>query len=656
MKVTHKLDEFLFNILKDKELTAGDHDSIVRKVKDQFSHGPFKPVVTIADNSITIEMDVDQAESQTLLYDKVTNLCDRGMISEAKPLLDQLINVNPTVSDYWRVKGQIAEVEKRYEDAINDLINALKWDPENHFALLMMGNVYARHKNDVDTALIFLNKAIEINPKDHLAINNVGGLLLQAHKLELAKEYFNKALAIKPSFTKSIHGLGIVYEQLSDFSTSFEYYLTSFNSTHSDTIIKDNSLNAINRIAKKFGSTDILDIEIAKYITHLEKLGQKPVRKESAPDIPVLAKIEIAENYNRAYHLLKVKADDAALPHLVMHELVHLDYILQARLSNENQLFMATDKEYNSFISDIQKLGVKSQDYSDKLKRLLFDGLNSQAYNTPIDLFIEEYLFHQWPKFRPVQFSSIYIILSNGIKATTDPQIISHFPAKLVSISKVYNLVLAIQFKALYKTDLIPEFKPDKKELTLAQKLYDEYLEYRNNKEPGEEYELIQHWGADLGIDKYFLISPDPNNKDTSAAAVDPLEDIISKIEMDPLNMDEDYSAEESETQKFSESHSGAGINMAIVAYMNEAIKYFDKLPADKIREIAMDIAMHGRHGFNTNKTDYRITSIPGLKFTGYQILAWCYVSFALSQPELLKELGLPFEREYALAKGQSLL
>ncbi len=74
-------------------------------------------------------------------------------------------------------------------------------------------------------------------------------------------------------------------------------------------------------------------------------------------------------------------------------------------------------------------------------------------------------------------------------------------------------------------------------------------------------------------------------------------------------------------------------------------------MSADKIREIAMDITMHGRYGFDTNKNDYRITSLPGLIFTGYQILAWYYVSFALSQPELLNELGLPFEREWGLAR-----
>ncbi len=121
-------------------------------------------------------------------------------------------------------------------------------------------------------------------------------------------------------------------------------------------------------------------------------------------------------------------------------------------------------------------------------------------------------------------------------------------------------------------------------------------------------------------------------------------------MERDPLNLEEDYSDEESITKKFSETHSNSEVNLAVVAYKKEALQYFDKLPADKIREIAKDIPMHGRHGFDINKNDYRITSLPGLKFTGYQILSWYYVTFALSQPELFKELGLPFEKEWGLA------
>jgi hypothetical protein len=91
---------------------------------------------------------------------------------------------------------------------------------------------------------------------------------------------------------------------------------------------------------------------------------------------------------------------------------------------------------------------------------------------------------------------------------------------------------------------------------------------------------------------------------------------------------------------------------MAVVTYMIDALNFFKNKPHDDISEIAIDIAMHGHQGFSTSKNDYRITTLPDRTFTGYEILAWYYVSWALSKPDLLSELGLPFEREYGVACG----
>ena len=45
---------------------------------------------------------------------------------------------------------------------------------------------------------------------------------------------------------------------------------------------------------------------------------------------------------------------------------------------------------------------------------------------------------------------------------------------------------------------------------------------------------------------------------------------------------------------------------------------------------------------------------IPGKQFSGYQILSYMYVSFALVIPEGVNELGLNYKNEYEMAKGMS--
>lgn len=93
---------------------------------------------------------------------------------------------------------------------------------------------------------------------------------------------------------------------------------------------------------------------------------------------------------------------------------------------------------------------------------------------------------------------------------------------------------------------------------------------------------------------------------------------------------------------------------MAVVGHMVEALNFFSTRPPDEIKIIAVEIAMLGTQGFKPAKTDYKINSIPGKQFTGYQILSYMYVSFALVIPEGVDELGLNYKHEFEMAKGMS--
>ena len=87
-------------------------------------------------------------------------LCEKGRYEEAKPILKQLIDKNPTNSEYHRIMGQILSDEGNQEEVINSLIDALRWDSKNGWDLLMLGNIFAKFKNDIETALNFLEQAL----------------------------------------------------------------------------------------------------------------------------------------------------------------------------------------------------------------------------------------------------------------------------------------------------------------------------------------------------------------------------------------------------------------------------------------------------------------------------------------------------------------
>lgn len=128
------------------------------------------------------------------------------------------------------------------------------------------------------------------------------------------------------------------------------------------------------------------------------------------------------------------------------------------------------------------------------------------------------------------------------------------------------------------------------------------------------------------------------------------LDEVLTQIENDPFDLGASNEAKAAEMDKFRQSHEAAGTNMAVVMYMAEALQFFKNMGQAQIKEIAFEIAMQGIHGYHPEKTGYKISVIPAKSFSGFHILAYYYVSWALAVPDMLQQLQLPYDAEYALA------
>ena len=340
-----------------------------------------------------------------------------------------------------------------------------------------------------------------------------------------------------------------------------------------------------------------------------------------------------------------------AYEHLIMHELVHLDFVIKARKAQVNQLFISGPTHKKDFfrgldatVKQLKKKGI-SEESINKYCSGLFDGLNLQVYNTPIDLFIENFLFNEYPDLQAYQLISLHTILQEGIKAVTDPQTVELSPVDILSKSKIYNMILAFQFRELFGIDLLNEYQATKAEKELALKFYEEYLQYKNDKEPGEEYELVQHWAEDLKLDKYFELEGEIQYRRRGN-----IDEFFDALEKDPCGLSERDPHKEREMKKFLESQGDLELNMAVVIYMVDALQYLENKQNTEIKEIAFQIAMMGTQGISPEDKDYKIPAINNKIFSGYHLLAYYYISWKLAVPEMLNSLQLPFDKEYDLA------
>ena len=653
MIIIHKIDDIAFELFPELKMGGGENQALNNKLVEYFSFGNIKPQVTIDKGFVSIEIDIPTIAEQQTEFNKATSYCEKNQFDQAIPVLHALISKNPSNSEFHRVLGQAYSVVGDNEKAIDCLIDALKWNPKNNYALLMIGNVFARSKNDLQTAKKYYDKVIENDPTDHIAINNLGTNFLQAGKIEDGLAYLEKAYSVNNEYTNTIYGIALANEILGNNFIAFEFGTECLKKCKANDVnFKKLSTELIIKNAKEYLKKYSGEKSFLLYKNIVESLCKRPIKAIEDNTIDTAAKIEYAENYKRDYHLIKYKSNYIGVYHLMMHEIAHLQLATEARSEKANMQFVTNKEQLARFKSDfskqidnLRKSGIPNESV-EKFFNAIFHGLNLQLFNTPIDLFIEDRLYEQQQEIRPIQFLSLLQMLHESAKSVTDNTVIKYSSATILSGTKILNIVNALLFKDLFGLDLISEFNPTQSELKQAKDFFQEFYEYRDNKAAAEEYELITHWGEDLKLSNYFSLIKEPNFDKPIT-----IEDAISKFESDPLGINSDLEFKEDEMQKFQQSQKELGTNMAVVMFMVDALQYFSKLSISQIKEIALQIALIGTQGISPEKSNYIIPSIKDKQFSGYNLLAYYYVSWKLAIPEMLESLHLPYDGEYQLAK-----
>lgn len=647
MQIIHRIDDFLYTIFPNIK----DENQIINVMENFYSYGAHKPKVKIKNGFVIVDIDIIKISNQENNFSKAISFCEKGQFAEAKPLLQNLIKENPTNSECHRIIGQIYSDEGNQEEAINSLIDALRWDSKNAYALLMMGNIFAKFKDDIDTAMKYYDQALIAKPDDNITINNIGANLLQQKKFDEAKKYFNKALSLEEKYPNTHYALAMIASEEGDLNSAFYSYIqTAKYSKKNDFFYKKGIEEAYN-VANNFFKQNNGESIFKEFRSYLENKSGFEIDIIKDENIATAAKIEFAENHDREKHIIKYKDSVLAYEHLIMHELVHLDFVLDAQEEENNLLFITTQQHKNIFLkkndSSLKKLMQKgiSESGINSYGSGLFTGMNSLIFNAPIDLFIENLLYKEYPELRPYQFVSLMNLVQDGLKAVTDKQVLEFTPKDIISSTKIYNLVGAIQLKNLYAIDFISEYKASKIEMDTATKFYKEFIEYSEDKQPGEEYELVQHWADDLKLNDYFeLIGENQHRKRSN------IDDFIDDLNENPFGTDEKDPVKEKKMETFLDSQKEIGLNMAVVMFMGGALQFFEDKSKEEIKKIAFEIAMQGTQGYDPNVKNYKLSSIPNKTFSGYQILAYYYVSWTIAIPEMLSQLQLPFDEEYKLA------
>lgn len=580
-------------------------------------------------------------------------LCNKNDFDKALPLLEGAIKDNPQDSEAWRVLAQIHWNHMHEPDkAYDELIEALKCEPKNIWALVLMGNLLTKEKNDIEHAKQYYDKVLEYHPDNIIALNNIGATYMERKDYEGALPYMEKAMAIDNSYANSYYGLALCYYKLERYKDAFEVcYKGALKSVDrpENPAVREELVKLYVTVAKEY-SDNTNYINVWKGIKdELEAVDHINIRIVEDKSLNVHAKMEYAPLHAAKEHVIRYNPEKDFVEHLFIHEMMHLKMNQQATKVNRAKAVISSQATRNAFKKRYLSFMKKKHSHipSSELDKVIFglsDGLGLQLMNCPLDLMVEHLIYKYYQIVRPIQMLSLFHMEQDNINAVKQAAQNGFFPKEIVYANKVMNLVTSLHFKEMYGINLIGQYHPTKQELEHANDLYEEFKAYIDTYKAGDEYEMLEYFVQSFNMEELIEIVDESQITAGMKADLsmrgdlkDLAEGALSEEDADVANAD--FALKHQDGANPTET-------MMMSMYMLGAMEYFDTLEPGDVHRIALEIAMVGVTGIHPEKK-YSIKSMPNKEFGGYQLLAWYYVSWARAIPEKLEHLGLPFSKAY---------
>lgn len=623
--------------------------------------------VTIDGDFVKVKVDQKDLEQSQKEFNEITALCEKRQFKEAHSRLEQFLKKHSRHSEGYRILAQMEMEAGNIDKAIDIDIEALRCNPKNIWALILMGNLYSKYKDNYEIGRTYYDSVLKYSPDNFIAINNVAALMMENEDYESAIPLFEKSLEGDKKYANAYYGLAVCYynqrENQKAFDTALKGCLLADIRSENPQVMDELHKIMLASAHAVVESTNYMNVVLGIKDEIEMKYNQK-IEIEEDDTLDLSAKLEYGPTHHRDYHLIKYNPKKPFMEHLAIHEMMHLQMNLEADKVNNNKVIISNNDNVIAFRTKyaawIKKL-VNRFEHSKAMNLVeqIHRGYMLQVMNCPLDLFVEKRMYDKYPIVRAIQLLSLMEQETYNIKAIKGSENSKFVPLDIVQNSKVMNIVTSMHFEHLFGLRFYQEYKPTRAQFDQAKDFYDEFLAYDDYK-PGEEYELVEYFMDSLHAERFMSILPLSDYFDDSFDRMEKTKAMRDAAlgEDAPAggNSFDGLTEEQKKNQDdfYAQNKDGEDPmkTMMMSMYMLGALEYFDGMDKMEIKKIAFEIAMIGTTGISPDKkSGYKVPSIPEKDFSGYQLLAYYYVSWALAIPEMLASLGLPFDTAWATAQ-----
>lgn len=623
--------------------------------------------MSIANGVVRVRVDREDLENSQKEFLEITELCEKRKFAEAKTRLLQFLKHHTRHSEGYRILAQMTMEAGDIDKAIDIDIEALKCNPKNIWALLLMGNLYSKYKDDYEVAKTYYNNALKYDPDNFITINNIAAIMMENDDLEHAIPLFEKVLAGDKKYANAYYGLGVCYlkkeEYQKAFDTALKGSLAADRRSENPMVLEELHKLMVSAAHEVVKHTNYMNVMLG-IKDAIEMTTKQKVVIEKDETMYESAKLEYGPTHHVNYHVIKYNPSKPYMEHLAIHELMHLEMNIEATDAHNNQVVyinndntIAFRTKYAAWVKKIVNRFGHSK--AQEIVAQIQGGITLQTMNCPLDLFVEKRMYDKYPVVRAIQLLSLMEQETYNLKAIQGSEKAQFIPQSIVQQSKIMNIASSMHIEHLFGLRFYQMYKPTRAEQEQAKDLYDEYEAYDDYK-PGEEYELVDYFISSLHLENLISMkSLDAYLNDTFQRQEDTKmfrDAALGKDAPKGGNSFDGLTEEQKKKQDTFYENNKDGEDpmktMMMAMYMLGALEYFDGMSKIDIKKIAFEIAMIGTKGISPEqKSGYKVPSIPNKDFGGYQLLAYYYVSWALAIPEMLPSLGLPFDSAWETAQ-----
>lgn len=345
----------------------------------------------------------------------------------------------------------------------------------------------------------------------------------------------------------------------------------------------------------------------------LQKNDHLPIKFIRDDNLAVSAQIYYGPIHGKMENEVHYNPSKPFFDHLCVHELMHLKPLQRNTQAAKGKVFAQSDDQSVAFIKRYHAFFVRTnrnipEGQLNKVEMSVCQSISLQLLNAPLDLFVEDMIYRDYPQLRPLQLLSLMSQEQDNIKSVSK-EVAKVIPPELIKASKCMNICTSLHFRQLFGINVINQYAPTQFEMATAKDLYDEYLEYTKGFEPGEEYDLVDYFGGTLNLDKYYSLQ----NQHL----------FMGEYERRKQQAEAEHNDEYADVQNARyalEHRDGANPTetMMMAMYKNVAMDHCDKIGEAATKKLAMEIARLGLSGINPTKK-YSLPSVSSKMLDGYQ-------------------------------------